>query len=293
MPVADPQLTGLDWEPRVPEDGEKVRFRVTYTDLACRVPDRVSLRVTPEGGSPESYQMSLVEGEVETGATYEVEWSFPAGTYSIVVRATVGSIEKDSSQTTLIVEEKEEDDGLPWTLIIAAVAAAVIVALIIVRTRRRTVAKKAAKEGTAGIEVVEASVMGEEAFQEVEVAQVAAAAAPPREVPPHIAGAEAPATAEGAAVGPAAPPQVPMGVPTVPVRPPTPGATPARLQLPELPEEVPETPEAPTQAIETDVVDTGRLLIAPCPSCGSRLVIPRERPADVRCQKCGDEFTIN
>ncbi|MCI0497421.1 MAG: Ig-like domain-containing protein, partial [Thermoplasmata archaeon] len=289
VPLAEAQLTGFGWDPEFPGDGENVRFFVTYTDPIGRAPDRISLRITPQDGvgATQTYQMALVSGDVTTGAIYEVEWSFRSGTYRVLVRANIDELQFDSGEDTLTVAEKDEDDDeLPWPMIIGGVIAVVVVLILVTRMRKRSTGKEAAKDISA--DVVEATVVGPESFQEVEVTGARATPPPGGEVPPYAAG-------EGATEGEHEAEEFEAEVaPTEGMAPPpVPSAPPARLKLPEIPGAPLPAPAPPAQAIEADVVDTGRLMVAPCPTCGNRLVIPKERPADITCQKCGDEFTIN
>jgi len=282
-PIGDPEVD-ISWSPEKPKEGQKVTFEVIYTDIAGRAPNNIYLYA-------DNQRISLTEvnGTPEDGITYTAKEELDPGSYSIFVKYYYGDpeVEKTTTAMSLIVKEKEEDDELPMSLILAAVGGIVLLLIILMVVRGRKKAKGAEKEA-AKPDIVEAAVVtdafedvGEPVTAEQPTEVVATAVAElAAEVPPHIA--KAAAKAEEV---------TPMAVPPVIQQPTVPGAPPPMLKLPD----VPGAPvvEVEPEVIEADLTDTGKLIFAPCPSCGNRLIIPKERPVDIACEKCGEEFTVN
>ncbi len=284
LPIGEPEVD-VTWSPQSPKEDQSVTFEVTYTDLAGREPNQIYLFA-------DNQRISLTEvnGTPEDGIVYTATVKLDPGSYSVFAKYYWGDPEEESESTpmSLIVKEKDEEEGISMSIILGAIGGIFLVLIILMVMRGRK--KKAVEKEPAKPDVVEATVasdafedVGEPVTAEVPVEVEATVAEPAGEVPPHIAAEAAAAAPEGVPVE--APPAEVHEVAAVP------GAAPAMLTLPTVPEAP--AAEVEPEVVEADLTDTGKLIFAPCPSCGNRLIIPKERPVDIGCEKCGEEFTVN
>ncbi len=279
IPISEPpELSSLTYSPDFPTEDDTITFTVIFTyELPNVFPTEVYLFVDET-----RYEMSWQNGTSIDGMTFYVRTKLPKGEHDIVVKAYGNTFEEISSvETTIYVEEGDDESEFPIMIVAGIVIAVVVVVLLLgmSRQRKKKRAEEMAKEisPTAPVDVIEAEVY--EAVVEFEG-------------PPAFSeGEEPPAVAVAAAPAEAAPAEAAAPVEAFPEVPATP---PPRLELPTVPGMAPikkPEPEAP-KAIETEVMDIGKIMVAPCPTCGHNLIIPKERPVDIKCPSCEDEFTI-
>jgi len=320
IPISEPpKLGSVTYSPDFPDEDDDITFTVVYTYELDKLPTDVFLFIDNE-----MYKMELFNGTPLDGAFYQVKVKLSKGEHDVIVKAYGEPFDEITTvETTIYVEEAEEDKEFPIMIVAGIVAVIVVVILLLVvsKKRKRTRAAEAAKEPAkmAPVNVIEAEVYeavvefeGPPAFTEDETkpAEETAEPAPAPQVdgaPPPSAVEEVQPAAEAVPVpaeaAEATPPGVAGEVPPVRAAEPVPAVAPAipipvvpppRLQLPKVPGAAPR--KRPKQekpvAIEAEVMDIGKIMVAPCPTCGHSLIIPKVRPVDIKCPGCEDEFTI-
>ncbi|MCI0497433.1 MAG: right-handed parallel beta-helix repeat-containing protein [Thermoplasmata archaeon] len=293
--LPSPTLSGFTSLPDRPDEDDDITVEITITDPAGRTPTEVFVNA---GGK--RFDMILVEGEPLTGMVYRAVFSLDKGTYEMQVVVRIGEeSEFRSSKVSIDVAEGESDEEFPWTWVAGGIAVLALLSffLFIVRPRMiRNRQKEATRPAEPGIapplasiprEVVEADVYEAPGIVVME-GEEAPVPAPADAL--EVEAAEVPEVATPTERPPGSPEQaISMAFPrAVPLEP----RAPERLALPTLSDAaVPVEPPSP-RAIEARLTDVGRIMLAPCPTCGHQLVIPKERPVDIRCPECDDEFTV-
>jgi hypothetical protein len=291
----EPELTQFQWQPVAPTEDDKITFTVVFNYDLDVAPVYVQLWA---GG--QRFDMELVGGVPTNGSIYSATIKLPKGVHEILVKAGGEFGETDeitSIITSIEVGEGEEDKAEPPIMLFAGIAVVIILVILLMAVsarKRKRAAAEVAKESGSTVPIEPADMVEAEVY-EVPFEEEKPPAFTESEATPVEVGTEA-VPAEGAVpIGTAAPPadtaeQTPVPEPIDMAAPLVP---PPRLTLPTVPPDRPAVPDKEKpKAIEAEVMDIGKIMVAPCPSCGHNLIIPKDRPVDIKCPGCEDEFTI-